>query len=104
MTRLALALLAMLVTLSPAAAEATVLRGDAFITAMNGNTLAGKDLNGTAFKVYFVPGGQATIQEGSGKPQFGSWSIDKSGDVCVKWGPGVTASAGCFTVRADGSD
>jgi hypothetical protein len=104
MKRLALALLAVLVAQTPAAAEATVLRGDAFITAMNGNTLAGKNVNGIPFKLYFVPGGQATIQEGSAEPQFGSWSIDKSGDVCLKWAAGVTAQAGCFTVRASGSD
>ena len=103
MTKLALALLAMLVALPTA--SATVLRGDAFVTAMNGNTLAGKDMNGNPFKLYFVPGGQATIQVGSNKPAFGSWTIDKSGDVCVKWAPGAAAEeAGCFRVQAEGSN
>ena len=99
MTRLALALLAMLVALGPTlapAAEAKALRGDAFITAMLGNTLPGKMTDGTPYKLYFLPGGQATIQEGDGQPQSGTWSLDKSGDVCLKWPSAVATEDGCY--------
>jgi hypothetical protein len=88
--------------LFPASAIAKDLRGDAFITAMEGNTLAGKDANGNPFKVYFVPGGQVSYQEGSGNPQFGSWNLDKNGDVCVKWAPGASMESGCFRVAIQG--
>jgi hypothetical protein len=101
MTRLALALLAMLVALAPAA-EAKALRGDAFITAMEGNTLTGKMADGTAYKLYFLPGGQATIQEGTGEPQSGNWSLDKSGDVCLKWPSAVASEDGCYRVDVVG--
>src|SRR5258708_4815364 len=101
MTRLALALLAVLVALAPAA-EAKALRGDAFITAMEGNTLTGKMADGTAYKLYFLPGGQATIQEGTGEPQSGSWSLDKSGDVCLKWPSAVASEDGCYRVDVVG--
>ena len=83
-------------------AEAKQLRGDAFITAMNGNTLTGKMADGTPYKLYFLPGGQATIQEGTGKPQFGAWSLDKSGDVCLKWPAAVTSENGCYAVSVVG--
>ena len=83
-------------------AEAKSLRGDAFITAMDGNTLYGKMGDGTPYKLYFLPGGQATIQEGTGKPQFGAWSLDKSGDVCLKWPAAVTSENGCYTVSVVG--
>jgi hypothetical protein len=83
-------------------AQAKDLRGDAFITAMNGNTLTGKDANGAPFKLFFLPGGQATIQEGSNQPQYGSWKLDKSGDVCVDWAKPVAAESGCFSVKIDG--
>jgi hypothetical protein len=101
MTRLALALLAMLVALAPVA-EAKALRGDAFITAMQGNTLTGKMADGTAYKLYFLPGGQATIQEGKDEPQSGSWSLDKSGDVCLKWPSAVASEDGCYRVDVVG--
>jgi hypothetical protein len=101
MSRLALAALAMLVALAPAA-EAKALRGDAFITAMDGNTLTGKMADGTAYKLYFLPGGQATIQQGKAKPQFGAWSLDKGGDVCLKWPSSVTSENGCYRVDVVG--
>jgi hypothetical protein len=83
-------------------AMAKPLRGDAFITAMDGNTLYGKMSDGTAYKLYFLAGGQATIQEGSGQPQSGAWSLDKSGDVCLKWPSAVSAESGCYRVDAIG--
>jgi len=83
-------------------AEAKALRGDAFITAMQGNTLTGKMEDGTPYKLYFLPGGQATIQEGKNEPQYGTWSLDKSGDVCLKWPSAVTSENGCYTVNVVG--
>jgi hypothetical protein len=99
LTLAAFGAVAMLVSLP---ASAGVLRGDAFITAMNGNTLSGKMEDGTPYRLYFVPGGQATIQEGSGKPQFGTWTIDKSGDVCLKWPDAVASEDGCYRVETKG--
>jgi hypothetical protein len=100
LTQIAFGAIALLASL-PASAD--VLRGDAFITAMNGNTLSGKMADGTPYKLYFVPGGQATIQEGKGEPQFGSWTIDKSGDVCLKWPAAVASEDGCYRVHVDGT-
>jgi hypothetical protein len=88
--------------LANAPAEAKALRGDAFITAMDGNTLTGKMVDGTPYKLYFLPGGQATIQEGTGQPQSGTWSLDKSGDVCLKWPAAVAAEDGCYRVDVVG--
>jgi hypothetical protein len=83
-------------------AEAKSLRGDAFITAMQGNTLTGKMGNGTPYKLYFLPGGQATIQEGTAAPVSGTWSLDKSGDVCLKWPSAVASEDGCYRVDVVG--
>jgi len=63
---------------------------------MQGNTLTGKMGDGTPYKLYFLPGGQATIQEGNGEPQSGTWDLDKSGDVCLKWPGAVAAEDGCL--------
>jgi hypothetical protein len=101
-SRIALATVAALTLLAAAPAEAKPLRGDAFITAMQGNTLYGKMADGTPYKLYFLPGGEATIQEGKAEPVHGTWSLDKAGDVCLKW-PGATASEnGCFNVDVVG--
>jgi hypothetical protein len=83
-------------------AMAKALRGDAFITAMEGNTLTGKMADGTKYKLYFLPGGQATIQEGDGQPQSGTWSLDNSGDVCLKWPSAVASDDGCYRVDVVG--
>ena len=84
------------------AATAKALRGDAFITAMEGNTLTGKMEDGTPYKLYFLPGGQATIQEGTSEPQHGTWSLDNSGDVCLKWPSAVNSEDGCYRVDVVG--
>jgi hypothetical protein len=86
----------------PVAAMAKALRGDAFITAMDGNTLTGKMVDGTPYKLYFLAGGQATIQEGTGQPQSGTWNLDNSGDVCLKWPAAVAAEDGCYRVDVVG--
>jgi hypothetical protein len=101
-TKFALAALSAVALLASVPAEAKSLRGDAFITAMDGNTLSGKMGDGTPYKLYFLPGGAATIQEGSGKPQSGTWSLDKSGDVCLKWPSAVASYDGCYRVDVVG--
>ena len=95
--------LATLTLLSGVPADAKTLRGDAFITAMDGNTLFGRNADGIPFKIYFLPGGQVTIQQGSADPKYGHWDIDESGDVCVTWAKQVTADAACFRVGLDGN-
>jgi hypothetical protein len=96
------ALGAALILASASAAQATDLRGDAFITAMQGNTLSGKALDGTPFKLFFVPGGQATVQRGTGEPETGTWNLDEAGDVCLKFSESV-GETGCYRVAADGN-
>src|ERR1700743_2370955 len=83
-------------------AQAKMLRGDAFITAMDGNTLYGKAADGTPYKLYFLPGGEATIQQGSGEPQHGAWSLDKNGAVCLKWPGPMGSENSCYRVEAVG--
>lgn len=81
---------------------AEVLRGDAFITAMAGNTLSGKDPDGVLFNLYFLPGGEVTYQDSTGKLESGAWKLDRDGDVCVKWTAPAKADDGCFRVQANG--
>jgi hypothetical protein len=100
--KFALTAVAAVALLASVPAEAKTLRGDAFITAMNGNTLSGKMADGTPYKLYFLPGGQATIQEGTSEPHFGTWALDKSGDVCLKWPSAVASEDGCYHVEVVG--
>ena len=57
MQKVALAAFGAALILASVPANAKDLRGDAFITAMQGNTLSGKTMEGTPFKMFFVPGG-----------------------------------------------
>ena len=98
----AFAALAAVALLASVPAEAKSLKGDAFITAMDGNTLTGKMVDGTPYKLYFLPGGQATIQEGTRQPVSGTWSLDKSGDVCLKWPAAAVSEDGCYRVDVVG--
>ena len=100
--KLALAAFGAVALLASVPAEAKSLRGDAFITAMDGNTLTGKMVDGTPYKLYFLPGGQATIQEGTHQPVSGTWSLDKSGDVCLKWPAAAVSEDGCYRVDVVG--
>jgi hypothetical protein len=102
LNKYALAAFSAAVLLAGVPAEAKSLHGDAFITAMKGNTLTGKMADGTPYKLYFLPGGQATIQEGTGKPESGTWSLDRSGDVCLKWPGAVASDDGCYRVDVVG--
>jgi|AraplaMF_Col_mMF_1032025.scaffolds.fasta_scaffold00012_249 hypothetical protein len=101
-SKFALAALAAAALFASVPAEAKSLKGDAFITAMEGNTLYGKAADGTKYKVYFLPGGQATIQEGTAEAQHGTWSLDKAGDVCLKWPAAVASEDGCYRVDVVG--
>ena len=102
MYKLTLAAFSAIMLLASVPADAKPLRGDAFITAMQGNTLYGKMADGTPYKVYFLPGGQATVQKGKAEPQHGSWSLDKSGDVCLKFSGSAGSENGCYHVDAVG--
>jgi hypothetical protein len=70
---------------------------------MKGNTLVGMAANGSPFKIYFLPGGQATVQQGPGGVGYGTWSIDEFGDVCVDWNENVAIRSGCFLLDLAGS-
>ena len=72
MHKLAMVALGAALMLASVPAGANDLHGDAFITAMQGNTLSGKMMDGTPFKMFFVPGGNATVQRGTGEPEMGS--------------------------------
>ena len=78
------------------------LRGDAFITAMNGNTLSGKNAEGADFHVYFVPGGEVTYEDTAGKKESGKWELDGDSDVCVTWLQPTKKDIGCFKVSIEG--
>lgn len=102
MHKLAIAALGAALILASVPADANDLRGDAFITVMNGNTLSGKTIDGAPFKMYFVPGGGATVQLDTAEPQHGTWSLDEAGDVCLKF-PEAVGESGCYRVAANGS-
>jgi hypothetical protein len=88
--------------IAPAAAEPQKVRGDQFITMMEGNTLSGINAGGTPFNLYFLPGGTATYDDGGGTRDSGSWHLDKEGDVCVTWQNPADRQEGCFSVTVDG--
>ena len=97
-----LSVLAVAAAATPAAAEPQAVRGDQFIAMMNGNTLSGTTAAGTAFNLYFLPGGSATYQDATGARDSGSWHLDESGDVCVAWQNPAEQQEGCFRVTVDG--
>jgi hypothetical protein len=83
-------------------AGAEQLRGDNFISVMQGNTLSGKSQMGVNYNVYFLPGGDVSYQDQSGRIDKGKWSIDKDGDVCVKWTSPSNLANDCYKVDVDG--
>lgn len=97
-------LFAVVVLSAPMAAyaESQHIKGDQFITAMEGNTLSGKNANGAAFNIYFLPGGEVTYTDKAGVTDKGAWHLDQDGDVCVAWQNPADAQEGCFGVWADG--
>jgi hypothetical protein len=88
-------------SLTTAAAE---MRGDQFVTMMDGNALSGTDNAGSPFSLYFLPGGEATYIARGGELVHGRWQLDKDGDVCVKWPRPTEAMRGCFDVTVDGAE
>lgn len=98
----ALAIAALLTGLAMQPALAADLRGDAFITALNGNTLVEKTADGKPTYVYFLPGGQTSYQAANGQPHFGHWKLDRNNDVCITWAPGGNLANGCFKVTVKG--
>jgi len=87
----------------PAGATPQAVRGDRFITMMQGNTLSGTNAAGQSFNIYFLAGGMATYQDGTGARDGGSWHLDKDGDVCVAWQNPADRQEGCFHVTVDGA-
>ena len=87
---------------APAAAEPQAVRGNQFIAMMDGNTLSGTSAAGTAFNLYFLPGGIATYQDAAGTRDSGTWRLDEQGDVCVAWQNAADRQDGCFRVTVDG--
>jgi hypothetical protein len=94
---------ALLAALAVQPAIAKDLRGDAFITALKGNTLIGQAPDGKPVNLYFLPGGQTSYQEAGRQALFGTWNLDQNGDVCVKWAQGVAVESGCFRVSMEGT-
>lgn len=79
-----------------------MLRGDQFITMMQSNTLSGTTAAGSAFNVYFLPGGSVTYQDAIGTRDVGVWRVDEDDDVCVAWQNPGDRQEGCFRVIVDG--
>jgi hypothetical protein len=84
-------------------AESQHIQGDQFITAMQDNTLSGTNASGSAFNIYFLPGGEVTYNDKAGVTDKGTWHLDKEGDVCVAWQSPAEAPEGCFRVSTEGN-
>lgn len=83
--------------------RAESLTGDRFITAMNGNSLAGTNAHGERYYLYFLPGGYATYRAVNGEHDTGRWHLSSSGDVCVSWANlAPPLGSGCYHVASDG--
>ena len=87
-----------LLFISSVATSAADMRGDQFISVMDGNTLSGTDAAGAPFHLFFLPGGHATYTGSAGTDVQGTWELDKVGDVCVRWPRRIEPIAGCFVV------
>lgn len=85
-------------------ASAEDLQGDACATAMNGNTLTGKNAQGVEFHAFFISGGEVTYEDADGKRGAGTWSLDEAGDVCVTWLQPTKEDLGCFKVHLNGAE
>ena len=82
-------------------AHALILQGDRFVTAMKDNTVSGRTGAGTAYNLYFLPGGAVTYSDAAGRRESGNWRLDQVGDVCVSWHGNAAMPAGCYRVRAN---
>jgi hypothetical protein len=102
MKKLTILWLALATILPASQAGAEPLRGDNFISVMQGNTLSGKSQMGVNYNVYFLPGGEVSYQDQSGRIDKGNWSIDNEGDVCIKWKAPSNLANDCYKVDIDG--
>jgi hypothetical protein len=86
----------------PTVAAAERLSGSRFIEVMEDNTLSGTMASGTAYNLYFLPGGRITYDDSTGASDSGHWSIDPDGDVCISFENADDGRAQCFRVELDG--
>jgi hypothetical protein len=86
----------------PGTSSAADLRGDEFITTVDGNTISGNAATGLAFDLYFLPGGHVTYSSLGRANVSGTWQLDRDGNVCIKWPQRVAALEGCFRMSFDG--
>jgi hypothetical protein len=92
------------IALAPPLAKAAPeqLKGSRFIEMMQDNTLSGTTADGTAYNLYFLPGGEVTYDDASGARDRGRWSMDPDGDVCISFDKVDDGRAQCFGVEVDG--
>jgi hypothetical protein len=83
--------------------RAEPLVGDNFISVMQGNTLSGTSQMGVKYNIYFLPGGDVSYQDASGRVDKGNWTIDPDGDVCIKWKAPSNLAHDCYKVDIDGT-
>jgi hypothetical protein len=103
MKSLSIFAIALATILLASAARAERLSGDNFISVMQGNTLSGKTQMGVNYSIFFLPGGEVSYQDATGRVDKGNWSIDSEGDVCIKWRPPSNLPNDCFQVDINGS-
>jgi hypothetical protein len=82
--------------------RAEILQGDRFVTGVKDNTVSGRTAAGTAYNLYFLPGGTVTYRDAAGHRVGGGWRLDRVGDVCVSWHGDTALPTGCYRVRATG--
>src|SRR5215813_7250168 len=98
------AVIAILLAMSGTETLAGGMRGDQFITTMDGNTLSGSNTAGLAFNLYFLAGGTATYTNVAGARVQGRWELGRDGAICIHWPVRVDAMEGCFRISFDGDD
>src|SRR4029450_1627068 len=94
---------ATLVALS-SAAHAVDMRGAQFITTMDGNSLSGATGSGRAFNLYVLPGGMTTYADAAGHKATGTWRLETTGSICVRWSTRIDVMDGCLQLSLDGRE
>ena len=97
-----LTILVMMSLLLSATSSTADVRGDEFITAMDGGWISGIGPSGLAFNLYFLAGGDVTYSSLGRTNVRGTWRMNHDGDICIKWPERVEALAGCFQMSFDG--
>ena len=77
------------------------LKGSRFIEVVQDNVLSGTTEGGTAYNLYFLPGGDVTYDDASGARDRGRWSMDPEGDVCVRFEALDDGRERCYRVELD---